>query len=74
MASGSSSARALRSTGVIIGIATLAALVVGLVAGLVGGDVPRGLATWGTPVLLVGTVYAVFSAYRTGERPDHRDR
>jgi len=69
MASDSGTARALRSTAVIIGIGTLAALVVGVIAGLLQGDVPQGLATWGSPVLFVAVIYGVYSAYRSGERP-----
>ena len=68
MASDSGTARASRSTAVIIGVGTLAALVIGVVAGLVQGDVPQGLATWGSPVLFVAVIYGVFSAYRAGER------
>ena len=69
MASDSGTARALRTTAVIIGIGTLAALAVGLLAGLIQGDIPAGLATWGSPVLFVAVIYAAFHAYRTGERP-----
>jgi len=74
MASDSGTTRALRSTAVIIGIGTLAALAVGLVAGLIQGDIPAGLATWGSPVLFVAVIYGVFHAYRTGERPSRQRR
>lgn len=65
---GSSTRGAWQSTSVIIGMGTLAALVIGLVAGLVMNDIPRGLGTWGTPVIIAFSVYGVFAAYRAGMR------
>ncbi|TNM64553.1 hypothetical protein FHN55_13610 [Streptomyces sp. NP160] len=65
---GSGTGRAFRSALVTIGLGTVLAVVVGLVVGLVQGDVPRGLASWGSPVFFVAVVVAVYLAYRSGER------